>query len=173
MFDLYYFLDHNDDECRDLCISGQDYALLIDTCFKHSAYLSFNIGFLRRNSIEVNIPEPYRIIEKQPTPAMCDDIAILPCTEAVREYLLSTVNDLFEWIDRCKNPEDLTFYRADGSIFFWSLIHEGVCCLIDRPDEDVSSVVDNPDWHRCPPEQFPRFFIPANIAEFKLDLPID
>lgn len=168
---MFYFLDHNDDECRELCISGQDYALLIDTCFKYSAYLSLNIGFLRRKSVEVKIPKPYTIIENQSMPTLCDDIAILPCTETSKEYLLHTVNNLFEWIDWYENPEDITFYRADGSIFFWSLIHEGVCCLIDRPDEDVSGVVDTPDWHRCPPEEFPTFFVPANIADFRLTFP--
>lgn len=168
---MYYFLDYNDDECRDLYIRGQDYALLLDTCFKYSAYLSLNIGFLRRKSIEVNIPKPYKTVDKCMMPASCDDIVILPCTEQTKEYLMHTVNDLFEWIDKYENPEDLTFYRADGSIFFWSLIHEGVCCLVDRPNEDVTGVVDKPDWHKCPPEEFPIFFVPTNIADFRLAFP--
>ena len=167
---MYYYLDHDDEPYRELGISGEDYAHLIGTCFRYSTHFSFNIGFLRRKSIEPGLPAPYKTIDKCLLPALCDDIAILPCSEKTKEYLLHTVGDIYEWIDRNGHPEDLIFYRQDGSIFFWSMIHEGVCCLTERPDENISGIVQNPDWHVQSPDE-PNFYLPAGLAEFRLRLP--
>lgn len=149
---MYAFSDYDDEKCLDLSVTGEEYAELINTCFRYSTHFSFNIGFLCRGGIPVDIPQPYKIYKKLDHFAICDDIAVLPCTETTREYLLNRTNDLFEWIDWYNNPEDLTFYRQDGSMFFWSLIHEGECCLIDRPEEDVSAIVKNPYWYKKTPE---------------------
>ena len=46
--------------------------------------------------------------------------------------------------------EDLTFYRADGSIFFESTTHEGYCDLFPRDDEDVSELVSKEGWEKNP-----------------------
>lgn len=167
---MYYFLDWDDEKNLELTIRGHDYAELIDICFKYSTHISLSIRFLRRDGIRFESPEPYTKPLKASLSASCGDTVILPCSEKTRQYLLKTTDDLFKWIDWCKNPEDLTFYRADGSVFFWSLIHEGVCCLLNRPDEDVSGVVGNPDWHSCPPESFPEFLVPRSITDFRIDL---
>lgn len=163
---MYRFLDHDDDNCLELSIEGKDYAKLIETCFEYSAYFSFNIGFLRRNGIESNIPKPYKVYEQYRHLAICDDIAVIECSEAAKQYLLHNVNELFEWIDWHKNPEDLTFYRHDGSIFFWSLIHEGVCCIVERDDEDVSGVVKNHGWVELSQDTHDPFFVPYGLASF-------
>ena len=169
--EMYYFLDWNDEKNLELTISGLDYTELIDTCFKYSTHISFSLRFLRRGGIRFESPEPYAKPLKASLSASCGDTVILPCSEKTRQYLLNRTDNLFKWMDWYKNPEDLTFYRADGSIFFWSLIHEGVCCLINRPDEDVSGVVGKPDWHRCPPEPFPAVLVPNDIADFRLAFP--
>ncbi|MGM9680039.1 MAG: hypothetical protein ACI3XR_00890 [Eubacteriales bacterium] len=66
----------------------------------------------------------------------------------MKELLLSRVTDLFDWIrtDERENPEDLTFYREDGSVFFWSETHEGICVLCDRVQEKVSQIVSKKGW---------------------------
>ena len=166
---MFYFLDHDDSNSADLSISGKDYVSLIDTCFRYSVYFSLNIGFLRRKSISIDLPKPYRIVENCKLPSINADIAILPCSETTREYMLHRVEDLFEWIDWYNNPEDLIFYRQDGSIFFWSLIHEGVCCLVNRPQEDVTHIVSSSTWYEYSREQHPVFYIPNGIADFKLN----
>jgi hypothetical protein len=43
-------------------------------------------------------------------------------------------------------PEDPTFYRPDGSIFFKSTTHEGELTLMPRGDEDVSNVLSSGRW---------------------------
>lgn len=103
--------------------------------------------------------------------ASVSDTAVLPCSEKTREYVLNAVDDLFGWIDSNEKPEDMTLYRADGSIFFWLLTHEGVCCLLSRSDEDVSGITRKPGWHSCPPEPFPTLLLPPDLAAFRLVLP--
>ena len=42
-----------------------------------------------------------------------------------------------------KNPEDPIFYRADGSKFFLSVIHEGELELYVNDSEDISAILDS------------------------------
>ena len=57
---------------------------------------------------------------------------------------------MFDWMDWSKsddpNPEDLIFYRADWSLFFWSETHEGKGAIYERADEDVSAAIDHFGW---------------------------
>ena len=63
------------------------------------------------------------------------------------DILLKTTNHIFSWLNGWgyENPEDPTFYREDGSLFFTSTIHEGECTLFVR-DEDVSEILANKLW---------------------------
>ena len=160
--ELYWFADWDDERGVELTVSGQDYAELIDTCFRYCTHVSLSLRF---GGGKFALPELYM------TPVDDSDTAVLPCSGKVREYLLNTTDDLFGWIDSNGKPEDLTFYRADGSIFFWLLTHEGVCCLLSRSDEDVSGITRKPDWHSCPPEPFPTLLLPPDLAAFRLVLP--
>ena len=160
--ELHWFTDWDDERGVDLTVGGQDYAELIDTCFRYCTHVSFSTRFCGG---KIALPEPHI------SPVDDSDTAVLLCSEKTREYVLNMTDDLFDWIDSSGKPEDLTFYRADGSIFFWLLTHEGVCCLLSRPDEDVSGIVRKPDWHTCPPEPFPVILIPPDLAAFRLTLP--
>lgn len=166
---MYYFLDHDDAECKELSIFGEEYTLLIDTCFRYSSCFSLNTGFLRRKGISFDIPKPYKMVANFKLQSTYPEMAILPCSKSTREYLVNRVNDLFEWIDLNNNPEDLTFYRQDGSIFFFSLIHEGVCCIANRQDEDVSEIVCNPYWHKWTEEDNANFYISEDLLDFRLE----
>lgn len=160
--ELYWFADWDDERGVEQTVSGQDYAELIDTCFRYCTHVSLSLRF---GGGKFALPEPHI------SPLNDSDTAVLPCSEKTREYVLNAVDDLFGWIDSNEKPEDMTFHRADGSIFFWLLTHEGVCCLLSRSDEDVSAITRKPDWHTCPPEPFPVISIPPELAAFRLVLP--
>lgn len=70
------------------------------------------------------------------------------CTEEAKQLFLTVTNNLFDWIQYYgnDNPENPRFYRENGSVFFWSEIHEGDCCLYNRANEDVSSIVSKRGW---------------------------
>ena len=75
---------------------------------------------------------------------------ILPvASPEVREYVRGVTDSIFKWMTGrgYDNPDDLTFIRADGTRFFSSIIHEGVCCLTVRDDEDVSGILALGEWN--------------------------
>ena len=80
--------------------------------------------------------------------AVSDTTLYLELTEEVKEWIFSVTDSLFKWIDgwEYKNPEDPMFYRADGSVLFESVIHEGGVRLIVEPGEDFSEVLSDPLW---------------------------
>ena len=62
--------------------------------------------------------------------------------------LKASAHSIFDWVygQGHKNPEDPIFYRADGSKFFSSVIHEGELELFVKDDEDVSTILDNMEF---------------------------
>ena len=57
--------------------------------------------------------------------------------------LLLGVSDNFwklVWYWGNRNPEDLTFYREDSSVFMRSIAHEGEAIFTSLPNEDVSRI---------------------------------
>lgn len=64
------------------------------------------------------------------------------------EILFNSASSIFEWLQGWGyiNPENPAFYRADGSVFFTSVIHEGWLKLTPRDDEDVSQIVSVTGW---------------------------
>lgn len=55
---------------------------------------------------------------------------------------------VFEWLYGWgfKNPDDPTFYRSDGSVFFVSEIHEGICAIMPREEEPVEELLREIPW---------------------------
>ena len=64
------------------------------------------------------------------------------CPE-IKQWMLESVGGMFEWIDGWdyKNPEDPYFYREDGSVLFFSSIHDGELEVRYRDDEDVTGLL--------------------------------
>ena len=144
----------------DIC--GKQYEDLIRLCCKYSGVFSFivqvpamevaeqlekfrierpeNIEFSHNHYITNENTEPggrfYRVC-----PELC-------------EFLLDKADSIYEWINGWdfENPEDPTFYRKDGSVFFTSVIHEGEVFLLPRDDEDVSIVINNDYWREVEPD---------------------
>lgn len=64
------------------------------------------------------------------------------CPE-IKQWMLDAVGSIFEWIDGWgyKNPEDPYFYREDGSVLFFSSIHDLLLEVRYRDDEDVTRLL--------------------------------
>ena len=154
----YYFYDT--DPCgygfEEYDIAGEDFKELIETCCRYCETLSLLILEEKAKVAEKRL-EPYRI--PKPEAITCDPYAHYGWGEltGVRYYrtcpelcaLLPQIADhIFRWRSgwRCHNPEDPVFYRSDGSMFFFSIIHDGECMLMPREGEDVSHVVSKEHW---------------------------
>lgn len=163
----YVFFDWNDAGDK-LDITGEDYQRLITACARHSSY--FSLLFLPEHLKDWNDPihtalfatcfrqedGPYwtssgvseedEILYDEPIQTKC----YFPCTEENIQYLKTKVEKLFDWVlwRGDDNPEDLQFYRKDGSLIFDSVIHEGFCLLHLLPEEesDFQSVVAQHGW---------------------------
>ena len=61
------------------------------------------------------------------------------------QLLLTSASGIFDWVGYTY-PEDPTFYRSDGSVFFTSTTHEGLLTLMPREDEDVSDIISDTGW---------------------------
>lgn len=161
----YVFYDTNvfGDCSEELDITSENYKKLLMLCFKYSTSLSFMISGEGIRTIVESLPkklDEYRIDEDDNVLDVymryMDGYKDIRCYTACPETydLVLGINDsLFKWINGRgnKKPEDLTFYRKDGSVFFSSVIHEGECFLYPRDNEDVSSVVSNGKWYLVDP----------------------
>lgn len=61
------------------------------------------------------------------------------------QLLLNSATGIFDWVGYTY-PEDPTFYRSDGSVFFTSTTHEGILTLMPRENEDVSDIISCENW---------------------------
>jgi len=151
--DRYVFYDTDIEGYEEYDIRGEAYEKLIRLCCQYGAvlYLKFTHPDLSAyNSLKnFEIPKPQNIPDD---PAQigpyCDKRYFTVCPELC-DILLHIAGGIFEWMsgrDNLKNPDDPTFYRADGTVFFASEIHEGVCVLAPRTGEDAADVLDAIDW---------------------------
>ena len=158
----YVFYDTNVlydcDEVYDIC--KDEYRELLKTCFKYSSYFSFMIAGEGYKNILKNLPaelDKYSIEFDENfdnvyrryslwTKEICCYIA---CPETYN-LLLSISDSIFKWkTDRMydRNPEDLTFFRKDGSVFMNSVAHEGECSIYPRPEENITSILSKGNWY--------------------------
>lgn len=163
---MYYFSDF-DDDIGDLRIAGSEYTALIKLCCAHSEYASLTFTsqeqvkrfskFLCIENIEpINNAEERRKYR-----------GFFRCSAETAQFLCTHVDEFFEWIDfeGCCNPEDLTFYREDSSVFFWSETHEGICAFFNHEAEDISSLVSNRGWKYHNPQDGNVWGIPAFLTK--------
>ena len=149
---IYYSTgDVSDGDIPDIC--EKEYHRLIEFCFSHCEKfaLYFPVSILKDVSLV-----PIAPIERRVNPLIDPSYArfveksylyFFPCTPESKRYLLDTVDSLFQWCTWTDhNPEDLEFYRADGSLFFWSIGHEGACGFELQEGEDASAITSNSGW---------------------------
>lgn len=136
-----------DDNEKGLTISGERYIELINICFLYSSFFSLSFDCVKTEREVFGDMNSICKIEYHDSPPTTYR-SFYKCTDHTKEILINYVNSLFEWtINPFRyNPEDLIFYRNDGSVFFWSMTHEGICAIYNRPYEDVSKLVLDEGW---------------------------
>ena len=146
---FYVFWDYDDEADKELDISEGAFSELIDTCFQYAD--SFAVTYsLRGFNVCQRMDETvcHHIIATKAIPngyVRC----FFKCCPETKRYLLESYHCLFGWYwteKRERLPENLAFYRSDGSSFFASETHEGKCYLYPRNGEDFSSVWKSEGW---------------------------
>lgn len=144
--DIYETYEKNYD------ISNEEYRTLIKKLCSYSSEIS--LSFFKGVNFPVEekfapflIKSDEQIEEKSPfvkkyfkvCPELCD-------------LIVSEVNSIFSWIysfgrdGEPNNPEDISFYRNDGSLLFESITHDGVCFLTPRKNENFEDILSNIKW---------------------------
>lgn len=162
---VYRFVDTDETGINDFDISGESYNFLLETCMKYCSSFSVRVcvDIIGSNTFLDDL-EPYRIHANiyvrsayshygfLPSETYCNadryEIRHYRCCREVCAILLASTKSVFEWI--CgwgyTNPEDPVFFRSDGSVFFSSIIHDGICMLFPRVEEDVSQILSKGNW---------------------------
>ncbi len=151
----FYFLDSSDNGLIEEDLLGKDYQLFLDTCFRYCSSVSFVLRQGHHAPLrDVVVPAE---LDKFRIPTTRKVQAVYGMTSEAHHYRLCKESQqiirnmspsIFSWT--CdwnhRNPEDIAFFREDGTVFFESVIHEGECYLRIRDDEDVSALVSDPRW---------------------------
>lgn len=153
----------NSVEIKEPDICGQEYINLITSCFQYSSYFSLSAPAIYDSNLcakYYDIPDlrPFLKFEYStlqdvyygtlytPHPTM---IRVYYCCKDTQKALLTYHKTLFSWdAFGCdsKSPEDLTFFRKDGTVFMQQLSHEGECMLYPRAGENVDKIVQTGSW---------------------------
>lgn len=151
----YIFRDTDIYGLAEYDICGNEYEVLIATCCKYSKTISLVITNLSNPIVEqlqqFRIMPPNNVTLSFPDyDRQIVDVAYYKVCSALCEILITAVDSIFQWIDGWgyTNPNDPTFYREDGSVFFSSTIHDGICILVPRIEEDVTKIIQNPQWQK-------------------------
>lgn len=148
----YVFYDTDISGNAEYDISGKEYQELINICCKYSTTISLRIT---GNSIsaakelsEYEIPVSQKVLDSYKHYSDKSDIHHYRLCNKVQEILLNNYSSIFQWINGWgyNNPDDPIFFRKDGSVFFESTIHEGICILSPLENEDISSIIENKLW---------------------------
>ena len=133
-------------------ISGNEYQELIKICCKYSATISLKITDksiqIAKELEKFEIPVTHEVLNTYKHYSDKSDIHHYILCNEVQEILLKTCDSIFQWINGWgyTNPDDPVFYRNDGSVFFESTIHDGICILYPLENEDINSIIANKLW---------------------------
>lgn len=156
---IFYDTNVFGDSNAEYDISGEDYAKLLNICLKYCDTLMLRV--LRNDAKNIDHLEKYRInkpfnIDEKILMSVyyCDGYYLQEqfrfyrlCPELLR-LMLETSNSVFGWsYDWQHAPEDPVFFRADGSVFFDSVVHDGELRLFPRSTENVEEIVENNFWY--------------------------
>lgn len=143
---MFFYSDEGDEEmCR------EKYINILKLCLKHCKY--FSLEFLGETPRYPDLEKFILAYEVSPAgkhvnTVFADKVLVLyEYNDEAYKILSSEKHSMFTWVScwAYSNPENLTFYRADGSLFLETITHEGHCAIFERPGEDVSSIVDE-EW---------------------------
>ena len=146
----YRFYDTDKDGMLEYDIFGEEYKKLICVCCMYSSIVSLN--FYNEDNLESI--EKFKILEKENKSPLSNTLKgkrryYKVCPELC-SILQNEVDSFFAWLSfidgKGLKPEDLTFFREDGTIFLSSCTHEGVITLRPRKDENITKIIANPLW---------------------------
>lgn len=146
----------------DYDISGKEYEQLLELCFRYghtcSVLLDLNepktaypFSCIDQYRIPVtdcvrNVYRHYGYFEKD-THNGYEIRHYLLCAD-VQKVIRNVTDSINKWL--CgwgySNPADPAFYREDGSVFFYSLVHEGVCMIEANSEENIDSILTGGLW---------------------------
>lgn len=144
------FFDYDDILDKDVEIKGKSFELMLDICFRYSERFSFY--FDDCNPRVFPGLDTYMVSKRRTLPIgrPCGGwIKIYSCCEESKKEILNVSDNFWDlwgaWT--VHNPEDLTFYRSDHTVFFISDMSEGYGTFYPRRDEDVSAFFKAVDFH--------------------------
>lgn len=153
-YTTYEFSDTDETGNEEYNLDGEEYRTLIEKCGEYCTVFSLIVTNEKSQLLEklhrLEIPKNENITYEFEHYKNCN-LKIkyyMVCRESMGE-ILSNTKGIFCFINGWgySNPEDLTFYRKDGSVFFTSTVHEGECKLfVDDTKEDVSQILSSGVW---------------------------
>lgn len=163
----YIFYDTDSTGHEEYDISGEQYHFLLQCCFKYSA--SFSIILSPNCKTDLSKWESYRIPVEDNVTAVYSHYGAPVAGAAdkigdreIRHYKLCPelchsiaqhTDSIFSWL--CgwgfDNPDDPSFFREDGSVFFSSTIHEGECALYLKSTESLPEHLLDEKWAKDSP----------------------
>ena len=150
------FFDYDDATGSDIIIEGKAFQVLLDLCFRYSKYVSFlttEADFKKYPNLNSFLVDGknmlFEVYNKHLRYSENASVSFFYCTEECQNVILGVSKDLWAFIHGWgfSNPEDPTFYRSDGSVFFSSQIHEGYAVFYPREGEDISAFFEAVDFH--------------------------
>ena len=148
----YIFRDTDDTGFEEYDICGEEYKNLIETCCKYSVF--FSLIITDQNSDLYKKLKEFEVLKDDKINYKFDhysddyaEIKYYKVCQKLCSVILENTNNIFCWINGWgfNNPEDPTFYRKDGSVFFTATTHDGICNLFVE-NEEVSHIVSNKLW---------------------------
>ena len=158
----YNFYDADPSGYEEYDILDDDYFQLLDTCFLYSDSISLLFDLRDRESAQLfQDLEEYRLPVSENIKRLYDhyggfegdrrghyEIRHYRLSNEVKKKIVGVTDSVFKWIYGWgySNPADPAFLRKDGSVFFQSLIHEGVCSLLPQHGEGVDHIISGKRW---------------------------
>ena len=150
------FFDYDDVTNSDIIIEGKAFEVLLDLCFRYSKYVSFlttETDFKKYPNLNSFLVDEKNMLFEVYNKHLCysdnASVSFFYCTKECQNVILRISKNLWAFIHGWgfSNPEDPTFYRYDGSVFFSSQIHEGYGTFYPRKGEDISAFFEAVDFH--------------------------
>lgn len=145
--------DYSYENDEDIDIKGERYQQLIDVCLRYSTY--FSLVYCEESMPIKDLDDNLFIstmTNHWPGTWSGDyyKIGLYRCNPATDKLLKTHVNSLFSWVYHGgnHNPEDLTFYRNDKSVFLYTVAHEAMATLLERPAEDIQEIISVGGWKK-------------------------
>lgn len=161
----YNFYDTDPSGYEEYDIVGADYFDLLAVCFSYCDTLSLLFDLRDVNSaLLFQDLENYRLPVTENIKHLYDhygafdgdkrinyEIRHYRLSNEVKEKIIGVTDGIFKWIYGWgySNPMDPAFLRKDGSVFFQSLIHEGVCSLFPQDKEKVDHIICGKMWNKA------------------------